>query len=281
MPTFDTPTAISATIDIVAGDIRLLAGDRAETVVEVRPRDESRDLDVKTAAQTRVEYANGKLIVKSPKPLQVYFTSRSTNVDVTIELPAGSSVTGTTADGDISCDGSLGDCRFRTYSGDIVLHRTGALRATTMSGRITADRVDGAAYITGSGDVQLTEVTGAAHIKNLNGPSWIGQAGGDVHVNSAEGDISVDRAGHQVVARTAHGSVRLAEVARGSAVLQTASGEIEVGIRPGTAAWLDVKSFAGNVRNELEAGGAPEGPEQTAQIRARTLDGDITIRRAA
>jgi DUF4097 and DUF4098 domain-containing protein YvlB len=280
MPTFDTPTAIAATIDIVAGDIRVIAGDRQDTVVQVRPRDESRELDVKTAAQTRVECANGKLIVKSPKPLQVYFSSRSTNVDVTVELPTGSQVSGTTADGDIYCAGNLGDCRFRTYDGDIGLHRTGSLRATTMNGRITVDRVGGQAYITGSGDVHVTEVAGAAYVKNLNGPSWIGQAGGDVHVNSAHGDINIDRAGPQVVARTAHGSVRLGDIARGSAVMQTASGDIEVGIRTGTAAWLDVKSSSGNVRNELGAGASPDGPEETAQIRARTLDGDVIIRRA-
>jgi DUF4097 and DUF4098 domain-containing protein YvlB len=280
MPMFDTPTAITATIDIVAGDIRVVASDRTDTLVEVRPRDASRELDAKTATETRVEYADGKLIVKSPKPLQVYFTGRSTNVDVTVELPTGSHVTGTTADGDIYCAGSLGDCRFRTYDGDIGLHRTGSLRATTMNGRIIADRVGGPAHVTGSGDVQLTEVAGAANVKNLNGPSWIGQVAGDVHVNSAHGDISIDRAGPQVVARTAHGSVRLGEIARGSVVLQTASGDIEVGIRHGTAAWLDVKSSAGSVHNRLEAGAGPDGPEETAQVRARTLDGDIIIRRA-
>jgi DUF4097 and DUF4098 domain-containing protein YvlB len=100
-------------------------------------------------------------------------------------------------------------------------------------------------------------------------------------VSSAHGDITIDRAGPQVVARTAYGSVRLADVTRGSAVLKTASGEIEVGIRHGTAAWLDVKSSSGSVRNELEATGGPEGPQETAQIRARTWDGDIVIRRAA
>jgi DUF4097 and DUF4098 domain-containing protein YvlB len=281
MPTFATPAPISATIDVVAGDVRVIAGDRADTVVEVRPRDEANGLDVRTAAQTRVDLADGKLTVKSPKPLQVYFSSKSATVDVTVELPAGSHVRATTAQGDLLCEGLLGDCSLRTYDGDIGLYRASSLRATTTNGRITADRISGDAYVTGSGDVQLTEVGGAANVKNLNGPSWIGQAGGDVHVNSAHGDIVIDRAGPQVVARTAHGSVRLGEVARGSAILQTASGEVEVGVRHGTAAWLDVKSSAGRVRNELEAGGGPEGAQETAQIRARTLAGDILIRRAA
>jgi DUF4097 and DUF4098 domain-containing protein YvlB len=281
MPTFATPGPISATIDIVAGDVRIVAGDREETVVDVRPRDGSRDLDVKTADQTRVTFADGKLTVRSPKPLQVYFSSRSTAVDVTIELPAGSDVRGTTAQGELACEGRLGDCRFRTYDGDISLHEAGKVWLTTLNGRIVADRVNGDAYVTGSGEVQVTAVGGAAYVKNLNGPSWIGQAGGEVHVNSANGDITIDRVGSQVVARTAYGSVRLGEVAGGSAVLQTASGDIDVGIRPGTAAWLDVKSSSGRLTNELDATPAPQEAENTAQIRARTWDGDIVIRRAA
>jgi DUF4097 and DUF4098 domain-containing protein YvlB len=281
MRTFTTPSPISATIDVVAGDIRVIAGDRADTTVDVRPRDESNDLDVRTAAQTRVDYADGKLTVKSPKPFQVYFGSKSATVDVTVSLPAGSDVRGTTMQGDLWCEGRAGNCQLRTFDGDIRVDEAESLRLRTMNGRIAADRVTGDAHVTGSGEVQLTEVDGAAYVKNLNGPSWIGQAGGQVHVNSAHGDIAIDRAGPEVVARTAYGSVRLAEVVRGSAVLQTASGEVEVGIRQGTAAWLDVKSSFGAVRNELQTSGAPDGPEETVQIRARTLDGDIVIRRAA
>lgn len=281
MPTFDTPSPISATIDLIGGSIRILAGDRADTVVEVRPRDASAELDVSTAEQTRVEYSNGKLLVKSPKPLKVFFGPWSAAVDVTVSLPAGSHVHGTTGHGDIYGDGVLGDCRLRTFDGDIGLHETGALKATTMSGRITVDKVTGDAHVTGSGDVDLTEVTGTANVKNLNGPSWIGQAGGTVHVNSAHGDISIDRAGPEVVARTAYGSVQLTEVAQGTVNLQTASGDIEVGIRRGTAAWLDVRSMSGGVRNHLDAGAAPGDSEDSVRIRARTLDGDILVRRAA
>ena len=42
MPNFDTPQPITATVEISAGTVRLVASDRDDTVVEVRPRDESR-----------------------------------------------------------------------------------------------------------------------------------------------------------------------------------------------------------------------------------------------
>jgi hypothetical protein len=37
MPTFDTPAPISVSVDIGAGNIEIIASDRADTVVEVRP----------------------------------------------------------------------------------------------------------------------------------------------------------------------------------------------------------------------------------------------------
>ena len=67
MPTFDTPEPITATIDLAIGDVRISAGDRATTVVDVQPSDPSSEDDRKVAEQTRVEYANGQLLVKTPK----------------------------------------------------------------------------------------------------------------------------------------------------------------------------------------------------------------------
>ena len=39
MHRFDTPDPISVTVELAVGDIRIEASDRADTVVEVRPRD--------------------------------------------------------------------------------------------------------------------------------------------------------------------------------------------------------------------------------------------------
>ncbi len=47
--------SISATVDIILGDIRFFASDRADTMVEVRPVDPSRELDVKAAEQANID----------------------------------------------------------------------------------------------------------------------------------------------------------------------------------------------------------------------------------
>ncbi len=57
MPTYSTPDPIVAVIEFEGGDARILASERDDTVVEVRPSDESRDNDVRAAEQTRVEYS--------------------------------------------------------------------------------------------------------------------------------------------------------------------------------------------------------------------------------
>ena len=47
MNTFATPGPVSVVLDIPAGRVRLIAGERAETTVEVRPMQASTTRDVK------------------------------------------------------------------------------------------------------------------------------------------------------------------------------------------------------------------------------------------
>src|SRR5262245_10532418 len=118
MPSFETPKPITATVEIVIGDLRITAGERTTTRVEVRPSDPSNDEDAKAAERTRVEYLNERMLVKAPK-LRSWMSRKGGSIDVTIELPAGSSVHGTAGSADVSCDGPLGECRIRTGLGDI------------------------------------------------------------------------------------------------------------------------------------------------------------------
>ncbi len=62
-------------------------------------------------------------------------------------------------------------------------------------------------------------------------------------------------------------------------MLETRIGELEVGIREGSAAWLDVSSTAGQVHNTLDTVDAPGSSAETVEVRARTSLGDIVIRR--
>jgi len=280
MPTFDTPEPISATIDIAIGDLRISAGERDTMIVEVQPSDPSNEGDVKAAELTRVEYANEHLLVTAPKQRSWLTRSGRGSIDVRIELPSGSSVHGTLGIGDVHCDGLFGDCQIRTGLGRIGLDRAEKLNLKSGAGDITVDRATGHADVTaGSGDVRLRELDASGGIRNSNGDTWVGEAGGDLRLNAANGNIAVDLAHASVGAKSANGDVRLAEVVRGSVVLETKIGDLEVGIREGTVAWLDVHARIGQLHNSLEAADTPEKAAATVDVRARTSVGEIVIRR--
>ncbi|MGW0932813.1 DUF4097 family beta strand repeat-containing protein [Streptomyces sp. NPDC002644] len=278
MPSFDTPAPISVTATVEAGSIQFTAGDRDDTVVEVRPRDPERDLDVRAAKQTEVRYASGALTVRTPKS---GLFGRTGVVDVTVELPTGSDIETTGAWTQILGEGRLGKVRAKTSSGDARFDATGPLTLTASHGSITVDRVEGAAEITtSSGSLRAGLLDGPAVLKNSHGSTTVDAATGELRVSGANGDIDIRRAEASLTATTAHGTLRVGEVARGTVQLETNYGAIEVGVREGTAAWLDVSSTSGQVRNVLTASDAPEQAEDTVRIRARTRYGNIDVRRA-
>ncbi|GAA2785421.1 DUF4097 family beta strand repeat-containing protein [Saccharopolyspora taberi] len=281
MPIFDTPEPISATIDVVAGQVRIIAGDRADTAVDVRPSDPGSAADVRAAERIRVEYTD-RLVVKATRQWRDHtFRSDVASVEVTIELPAGSRVQGDLALGEFRCEGRLGDCRFKTAVGDIRVEDAGELRLKTSSGKITVDRAEGhAEIVTGSGDVRIHELGSTAVVKNSNGDTRLGEVAGDLRMRTANGNISVDRAHASVGARTANGDIRIGEVARGSVELDATTGELEIGIRQGTAAWLDVNSGTGRVETHLDEAEGPEGAADTVRVRARSVTGDIIVHRS-
>jgi hypothetical protein len=283
MPTFDTPEPVSVTVEFGVGDLRIVASDRTDTMVEVRPSDPAKKADVTAAEQTRVEFAGGRLLIKAPKNWRQYtFRGGGESVDVQVELPAGSQLRGETGVAALRCRGRLGECRFKTGIGDIQLDRAGAVQLRTGVGDITVERAGGDAELTtGSGSLRIDGIDGTAVVKNSNGDTWIGRVAGDLRVNAANGRITVEEASGAVAAKSANGDVRLGEVAHGAVLAQTGFGKVEIGIRDGVAAWLDLNTRYGTVRNDLDTADRPGADEEAVEVRARTAFGDITIHRSS
>ena len=280
MPAFETPEPITARIDVPVGEVRIAAGDGGVTVVDVRPSDAASEEDVNVAGQTRVEYAHGRLLVKAPKVRGWSPRSAGGAIEVTIELPAGSHVHGAGQLTDFDGDGPLGDCRIKTGLGRIRLDRAGTLNLKTGIGDISAEHATGHAEVTaGSGDVRLRELDAGAVVKNSNGDTWVGAVAGELRISAANGSIAVGVARAGVIAKSSNGDVRLDEVVRGSVVLETRLGDVEVGIPEGTTAWLDLRSGAGRVSNELAAADAPAQSAETVEVRGRTSAGSVVVRR--
>jgi Putative adhesin len=282
MSHFETPQPISVVLELRVADVRVAAGERADTIVQVRPSDASRREDVTAAEHTRVEYADGRLLVKAPRRLREWTPfSDDGSIDVDIEVPAGSDLSGHTAAGGFRLTGSLGRCELKSGVGEISLDRAARVKLAT-AGDIRLERVTGDAELaTATGDVRASEIDGSVVIKNSNGDTRIGEVGGDLRVKAANGDIDVEHSCGSVSAKTANGHIRIGSIHRGSLVAETATGPIEVGIAGGVAAWLDLHTHYGHVHNGLDATEGPGSADEQVEVRARTGFGDITIRREA
>jgi DUF4097 and DUF4098 domain-containing protein YvlB len=219
MQKFATPAPVSAVLDIPAGHIRLIAADRADTVVEVLPADPAKDRDVKAAERTTVTLTDGVLRIDG-EPAKNPVLGTSGSVEITVQLPAGSHVEATAAAADIRGVGRLGDVTVECAPGPLKLDETASARLTLMAGDITVGRLGGPAEIrtqkgdlrvgeavrgtvalrTESGDITLTAAPGTSAsldastgygrihnaLRNTGGP----RADLEVHATTAYGDIT-------------------------------------------------------------------------------------------
>ncbi|RIJ71235.1 hypothetical protein D1871_14515 [Nakamurella silvestris] len=280
MPTFTTPEPISLSIDVVAGQVNLLATDRADTLVEVRPGNPAREADTRAADQTTIDFNAGRLEVRTPRTRALSLFGKPGSVEVAVSIPVGSAVQIEGSLVQVQAGGRVGECRVKVTAGDIHLDHTGPLEAATGSGTVVVVRVDGHAEIrTGTGKIRVGQVLGNTRIKNSNGHSWITGVGGDLRVTAANGDIFVGRAESDVTAKSANGDIRLEAAVRGTTELKTAAGDIEIGVPSGTAALLDLHTAFGRVRSLMEVIDEPAAADETAAIHANTSYGDIVVRR--
>ena len=281
MHEFETPGPISAELELVMADVRISASNRSDTVVEVRPSDPASQADVKAAEQVRVDHSAGRVLVKATGRWRSWSPfGYGGSVEVDIALPAGSQVKGVAA-GAVRCTGALGDCQIKASVGDIHVEQAAAVALNTSAGDINLGRATGdAELVTASGEIRVGEVDGSLEIKNSNGDIHVGEVTGELRVKAANGDIAIERVHGSVTAKTANGDIRIGAAGTGSVIAQTGYGAVEIAVPEGTAAWLELHTGYGQLRNTLEAGGPPGPNDPRVEIHARSSYGDITIRRA-
>ncbi|GIF46302.1 hypothetical protein DFJ67_5041 [Asanoa ferruginea] len=131
MPTFATPGPILATVVVAGARVRVTASDRSDTAVRVEPVDPTNPRHVKVAARTRVDFAAGRLSVKTT-------TSGDSggSVVITIDLPTGSGLVSYLSQSDVHADGVYGECEVHMSSGRVRLDRIATLRANVAGGQV-------------------------------------------------------------------------------------------------------------------------------------------------
>ncbi|HLU73438.1 MAG TPA: DUF4097 family beta strand repeat-containing protein [Nonomuraea sp.] len=297
MPAFHTPEPIVAVIDMAVATVRITAADRADTVVEVRPSDERNEADVRAAQRAAIEHGDGRLLVRDDQEsgldlslgrlvespadwARTLLLGQGGSVELTIGLPAGSRLDVKRAAG-LRCEGPLGEVTYATSYGDIRLEQAGRIRLKTTYGDISVSRAAGHAEITTShGDIRVGEIDGTAVVRNSHGEFHLREITGELRLNMAYGDATVDRALAGVAAKTAYGNVRIGEAVRGAVVMETTGGGLELGIRDGSAAWLDLSSKYGSVDVGLDSADGPGPSADVVKVRAHTQYGDIAVHRS-
>lgn len=178
MQKFDTPTPISAVLEVPAGRVQLVAADRADTAVEVLPANASKGRDQKAAEQTEVHYGDGILRIETPPRHQ--YLGPSGSIEVTVKLPAGSRVEVKAASVEFRAVGRLGDVTVEGAYHQIKLDEAASVRLTAIDGDVEVGRLGGPAQIsTTRGDIRIAEA--------VRGMVVLSTQSGDISVTAAAG----------------------------------------------------------------------------------------------
>lgn len=181
MQKFDTPTPapISAVLNIPAGRLQIIAADRADTTVEIRPANPANSRDTKTAEQTEITYTNGILRIHTPEP-DNQFLGHPGSVEITIQLPAGSHIEAKTAAAEFRAVGRLGNITFDGAHHHTKIDEAAGVRLTATDSDIEIGRLTGPTQITTArGTIRITEaVAGTLDLRTQSGDITVGAATG-------------------------------------------------------------------------------------------------------
>jgi Putative adhesin len=270
---FDTPGKLRLDLSVPAGEIDVRAEDDGETTVELEPlrsNDASREAVESARIQLRERGDAHELVVdvRSARGLGIF--TRGAEVRLVVHCPAGAELEAEGGSADVQAAGRYSSVSVQTGSGDV---------------RVAG--VDGDAKLrSGSGDLSLERADGELSAQTGSGDVEIGRTGRSAAVRSASGDVLVRDATLELTAQTASGDVRVEAVSVGEVSVQSASGDVYVGVRKGRTVWMDAKSMSGETTSDFAVGDAPGEPEQEeegplVELRIQTMSGDIRIARAA
>jgi hypothetical protein len=248
---FHTPEPVELEINVPVGDVDIETVEGDESLITLEGSEKMLD-------HVTIEQHGRRIVVemKGRKALGITIqigelTWGSTGeLKVRVRVPHGSQVVLTTAAADMRLRGRVQSLESKSASGDLV-----------MSGEIERDAV----VKTVSGDVRLDRV------------------GGNLRFTTVSGDVLVRSVGRSVEGKAVSGDVRLESTREGNVGVQSVSGDIEVGVEPGTNLDVDAGSVSGDLNSDVPLGSDPgdaAGDGPTLVLRGKTVSGDFRVFRA-
>ncbi|HWX08552.1 MAG TPA: DUF4097 family beta strand repeat-containing protein [Gaiellaceae bacterium] len=246
---FHTPEPVELDVQIPSGDIDVETIDGDESFVTVTGND-------KTLEQMRVELVGRRLVVqlkgKHTVGIRISigdFNFGSEGLRVKAKIPHSSAAEIATASADMKLRGRYASLDSKSASGDLTLNG---------------------------------EIEGDATVKTVSGDVRIGRIGGALRANSVSGDVSAFAVGGSIEMKSISGDARFDSVREGTVTVQSVSGDIEVGVAPGTNLDVDAGSVSGELTSEVPLGSEPgsAGEGSTLVVRGKTVSGDFRVFRA-
>jgi hypothetical protein len=257
--TFATPVPLSLEVRIPAGTIDVTASETTESRVHLTGERDPKDVRIDLST---VRGGGQRLLVEyRPKKAFGWFGG-SDDLRCTIDVPIGTEVKSESGSADLTVAGRVGALAYSSGSGDLTFDDVdGTVNVKVASGDVRGEAVGGELTVhSASGDVRVASVAGTATVRTASGDAELGRADDSVRAMSASGDVLVDA------------------VCRGQVNVRTVSGDVSLGVVPGTQVWLDLISTSGDAISELEGSDGGEGA--SVEIRAVSVSGDIHVRRA-
>jgi DUF4097 and DUF4098 domain-containing protein YvlB len=248
--TFHTPRPVELEVKAPAGDIHVETVDGEESTVVVEGNE-------KLVEQTTVELVGDRLVVELRTRgsfglvIQIGdFSYGRAGLDIRVRVPHASRAELVTAAADMEVRGQYAALVSKSAAGDLT--------------------VDG-------------DIAGDAEIKTVSGDVRLRNVGGELRVQSVSGDVTAASVVEGATVKSVSGDVRIDSVREGRVTAQSVSGDIEVGVAPGTNLDVDAGSVSGDLSSEValgsDAGNVGDGP--TLIVRGKTVSGDFKVFRAA
>ena len=265
---FEVTGPIEVDIRLASGEVEIDPSLDGHAEVELVGHDEESRALVEASTVELREHGTQKLVVDVPQRksgfgLGLLFGREG--VGCRVRCPSGSTLAARTKSADVVARGVLGSANVATASGDVELER--------VEGGVTVK--------TASGDVAAREVAGSLNVQTASGDVSVEAARGPVTMATASGDVEIGEAYDNVNVNTVSGDQHHRAVMLGNVGAHSVSGDVEIGVRKGSRAWLDCNTVSGDTSSELELSpDVPDGDGPLVEIRAKTVSGDIKITRA-
>jgi len=173
----------------------------------------------------------------------------------------------------------------RHHSGDVDVDEGGEVRLKSASGNLSVGAAQALHARSASGDLLVGRLVDRSSMQTTSGNLRVGGAATEVRMETVSGSLAVDVAERGLSARSVSGDVRVSCVANGEVVVQTVSGDVEVGVAPRRSVEVDAQSLSGHLSSEIDLDGGPGvvGGEPAGRVRVKfnSVSGDLRLVRAA